>query len=85
MIEFIGIIGAILLSICGLPELIRSFIRKKCDIGYGFLSTWLGGEILVFIYIILTTLDIILLVNYGFNILIILGLFYYKLIGEQYE
>ena len=79
MIEVVGILGAILLALCGLPELIRSYRRKYCDIGWGFLGTWMVGELLVLVYVLMTSIDWILVANYGGNILIISGLIYYKI------
>ena len=81
-VDLIGTIGAVLLAGCGLPELIRSFRLGRCDIGWGFLLSWLIGEILVLAYVVLTVIDWILIANYGGNILIILGLVWYKLRGE---
>ena len=83
MTTIIGTIGSILLALCGLPELIRSYQRKKADIGWGFLNMWLFGEILLLAYVFMTYVDIILLLNYGANIVIILGLVYYKILGER--
>jgi uncharacterized protein with PQ loop repeat len=79
MTELIGSLGAVLLALCGLPELVRSYKRKRCDIGWGFLGSWLIGEALVLIYVVLTSIDFILLANYSANLVIILGLIYYKI------
>jgi len=79
MTELVGIIGAILLAGCAIPEVARSYRRGYCDLGWGFLLTWLLGEIFVFIYVLLTSLDLILLANYGGNIGLILILIRYTL------
>ena len=83
MIEIIGSIGALLMSLCGFPELIKSFRLKKCDVGWGMLLMWGVGEIALTWYVIVTNPDIILLVNYIFNVLIVLGLVYWKVRGSN--
>ena len=80
--ELIGYIGGFLLAICGLPEMIRSIRNNYCDIGHLMLSSWLIGEILVFLYV-LPNKDIPLLLNYGANIVFITVMYYYKIFGEK--
>lgn len=77
MLNTIGWIGAALLSLCGIPEAYRSWKLKSCSIGWGFLSMWGIGEVLLLIYI-LPKWDLPLIVNYLLNILCIIILCYYK-------
>ena len=74
MTEAVGILGAVLLALCGVPEVLRSWRRGYSDIGLGFLGMWLAGEVLLMWYVLATTADPILLVNYGFNVVLTLEL-----------
>ena len=76
--EFIGYLGGILLSLCALPEMMRTIRDKKCDLGYGMLCMWLIGEVLVLIYIFPKG-DLPLLLNYSLNTAIITTMLYYKI------
>ena len=73
----IAAIGSILLAICGLPEALRAFKNKKCDVGWGMLLLWLLGEIFLIIFAFQTK-QYILLINYLANIAFILVMIYYK-------
>lgn len=81
MIEQVGMLGGLLLAICGLPELLRSIKRGRCDIGWGMLFCWTLGEYLMLSYVITVTPTLPLLVNYGANVAICTGLCYYRWIG----
>ena len=76
--ETIGYIGGLLLAICGLPETIRTIKDKRCHLGWPFLFMWFFGELLMGIY----TLELWngpLLFNYGFNILLVGIMVFYKI------
>lgn len=80
MIEIIGIIGATLLALCGLPQSIRSYKDGHSDgLSWGFLSMWGFGEILVLYYVMMTTMDMILIANYIVNLIIGGVIVYYKI------
>jgi uncharacterized protein with PQ loop repeat len=74
----IGWCGSLLLSFCGLPEMIRTIKTKKCHIGNGMLAMWYIGEIFVFIHVFSGNKDLALLFNYGLNIAILSIMLYYK-------
>ena len=78
MTATLGIAGSILLALCAFPEVVRSIRRKRCDIGFGMLGSWALGEALVLAYVALTTMDWILLMNYGANLIMIMILIAYK-------
>lgn len=82
--EWVGWVGSILLMLCAVPEVIRSVIRKQCDIGWGMLLSWLFGEILVLIYVI-PKKDIPLIANYLGNTILILILCYYRKYGQSIQ
>lgn len=67
-----------MLALCGLPEAIRSTKNKRCEIGWGFLLLWLGGEVGLLVYE-LQTMAIPRLINYGLNIVFISIMIYWKL------
>lgn len=71
MIEYVGWAGAFLLGICGAFEGYRTYKNKRCDVGWGFLLSWISGEVLTAGYVLYTNPDIILLTNYLANVIII--------------
>lgn len=83
MAEFIGVIGAILLALCGVPQAIKSVKDKHSyGISWWFILMWFGGEIFVLIYVVLTSCDWILISNYIMNILLIIIILYYKILPK---
>lgn len=76
--ETIGYIGSLLLGFCGLPTVIESIVRKKCDISYSLIIPWFSGEIICLIYTIYKLGYNPLLWNYIANIIFITIMIYYK-------
>jgi len=76
--ETIGYLGGLLLAICGIPEVIRTYKDKRCHLGWPFLFLWFFGEVLMEIYAI-GLWDYPLMLNYTFNLIITGILLYYKL------
>ena len=74
----LAMIGSIALATCGVPEAIKAYETEECTIGYTMLLLWLVGEICLVIYVIQTS-QYVLLINYGFNILLVSIMLYYKL------
>lgn len=74
----IGMIGSLLLTFCGIPELIRTLKDKKCHLGWGFLSMWLIGEIFCVFYGFDLN-EIPLIINYTFNLTIVSIMTFFKL------
>lgn len=80
IVELIGIIGATMLALCGLPQAVKSFQDKHSDgLSWGFLLMWGIGEILVLFYVLMTSADLILITNYVVNLIIGGVIVYYKL------
>lgn len=78
MIEMLGWIGALMLGICALPQAIFSYRNKDSSgISLSFLMLWLGGEVLTLVYILATTMQLPLVVNYLFNILCLSVILFY--------
>lgn len=71
--ELIGWLGSIFFAICAAKN-------KKCDVGWGFLSLWLLGELFTLIYVIWKGgTDLLpLIFNYCGNIAFILIMVYHK-------
>ena len=80
--DLIGYVSGILLAICGLPEAIRSYKNKKCDIGWLFLIMWFLGELGLLIYEY-KTLALPRILNYCCNIVFISVMLYYKFTGRK--
>lgn len=73
----IATLGSILLACCGIPESIKCFKTKSCDIGYPMLLMWLFGEILLIIFAIQSR-QFPLLINYIANLTFVTVMLYYK-------
>ena len=83
-VEVIGWMGSILFSICGVPQVIKTFKTKRADdLSHMFLWFWFLGEILTLIYIVYTDIQkenyhFPLYFNYIFNLIIVSYLIYAK-------
>ena len=67
MVELIGSVACLLLSICGLPQVIKTWRTKSVkDLSWGFLLIWFTGDILMGIYV-LFNIQWPLLINYIVN------------------
>jgi len=84
MIELVGWIGFVLLIACGLPQIYRT-IRVKDVYGLSFFTNlmWSLGCFFMFLYELLTTAKLPLLLNYIFSgcvaaTLVVLIVFYKK-------
>ena len=66
-IKTAGLIGSLLLTFCGVPELFRTIKDKKCHLGWGFISMWFLGEIFC-VYYSFGLGEIPLIINYTFNL-----------------
>lgn len=83
MIELFGWLGSILLAFCALPQAYYSWKLKRADhFSATFLAMWLGGEILLLIYVV-PNKDYPLILNYFLNIVFINVIVYYKLSGKS--
>ena len=79
MIELLGWIGGICLAVCALPQAIKSYRTKSSEgISGTFIALWIAGEIFTIGYILLTTMQWPLLINYSFNILCLLVIIFYR-------
>jgi len=79
MTQLAGIIGSILLALCGLPQMSQSIKQGHSrGISKSFLFMWGLGELFLIIYIWNGNRDIILLANYLLNVIIILVISFYK-------
>ena len=80
----VGLFGSLFLTFSAVPELIRTFKEKRCYIGWGFLSMWFLGEIFCLFYGFDLN-EVPLIINYGFNLLVVTIMFTYKIKGELPE
>jgi uncharacterized protein with PQ loop repeat len=79
--EVIGYAGALMLALCGAPQLYKCFKDKHArGLSWGLVLLWLGGEVLTIIYLLMAgIMTAPLIVNYGFNLIVLVGIFKYKL------
>ena len=76
-VEFIGWAGAISLTLCGLPQLFKICRTKKVEGLSLFMLLLCGtGMLLMTIYVFLTSQQLPLLVNYGFNVFVVTAILY---------
>ena len=80
----IGLLGSLLLTFCGVPELIRTLKNRRCDVGWGFILMWFFGELLCLFYG-LDLNEVPLLINYTFNLFVVGIMLYFKVKGELPE
>jgi len=76
--EHIGLIGNLLLTFCGVPELIRTIKTKECHLSWGMTTMWFLGEVFCFFY----GLDLQkppLIINYTFNLTLSSFMMIYKI------
>jgi len=79
MINLIGFLGSILLSLSALPQVIASFRRGNSDgISVGMLWFWLIGVLCMFIYNLFKYQDTLICVNYAFNFIFVGIIVYFK-------
>ena len=68
MIEFVGHLGALLLSFSSAPQLYKTFMTKDTSgLSLNMLLLWGVGCALMGIYVLYTSAQIPLLINYTFN------------------
>ena len=77
----VGLFGSLLLTFCGVPELIRTVKDKRCHMGWGFLLMWFFGEVFCTIYGFDLN-EIPLIINYTFNLLVSGLMVFYKIKGR---
>ena len=70
--------GSVLLALCALPETMRTVKDKKCHVGWGMLSMWYAGEILVLYHVLVNVKDNALAFNYILNVILISIMLFYK-------
>lgn len=73
----LGLVGNLLLTFCGVPELIRTIKDKKCHLGWGFLLMWFLGEIFCLFYGF-GLKETPLIINYVFNFSLVFIMLYFK-------
>lgn len=81
VIETIGVIASLCFAISGVPQMIRSIKEGHSNgVSHGTIWLWLGGEALMFLYTLLSFIvtntialspAILLMVNYGFNFIVV--------------
>ena len=79
-----GLIGSLLLTFCGVPELIRTLKNGRCDLGWGFLLMWFFGEVMCTLYGFDLN-EIPLIINYTFNLFVSGTMLYFKVQGEIFR
>lgn len=83
IIDMIGWTGSALFAICAIPQAYVCYKQKHAHgLSWVFLITWLLGEVLTLIYILIKeVLDLPLLFNYTANLLALFVILHYKVKG----
>lgn len=80
MVEIIGWVGGILLSVCAIPQAFICFLTKSGrGINIPFLMMWFLGEIATLVYVLHTSKSAPLILNYLVNLLALSVILYYRL------
>lgn len=80
MIELIGWIGALLFSLCAVPQAYACYRSGRADgLDWAFLMMWFWGEILTLGYVLTKDNVAPLLTNYILNLACLLIILYYKI------
>jgi len=82
--ETIGYLGGLLLSICGIPEVIRTIKDNKCHLGWSMLVLWTLGELFMIVYAFYLW-NGPLIMNYTFNFFVVTIMLIYKIKNIKYE
>ena len=83
IMETLGYIGGLLLALCGAPQAFKSIKDKHSNgVSLLFLLMWLAGEILLLLYSFQFH-SIPLYLNYGFNIVVVSVILWYKVFPHQ--
>lgn len=86
MIEIIGWIGSTLFALCAIPQAWQSWKNKNSNgLTWSFLLMWLFGEILTVIYVSQKDDVLPLLVNYYFNLVLLLIIIWYRAFPQNKE
>jgi uncharacterized protein with PQ loop repeat len=76
--ETIGYLGSLLLTVCGIPEVIRTIKDNKCHLGWSMIVLWTLGEIFMMSYAFYLV-NGPLIMNYVFNFFVVGILLFYKI------
>ena len=78
LISLFGFLGVSLLAFCGLPQMIQVFRQKHAEgVNVDFIYMWFWGEVFLLLYVLGTTVDLLLICNYVLNIVIVSVIIYY--------
>jgi hypothetical protein len=75
-----GWIGSLCLMFSGAPAALEAIQRESCSVPVGTLTLWTIGEIGLLIYL-LPKIDKVLLTNYLVNLIFLIPVWYYLIIG----
>lgn len=82
-IEITGLVGAILLGGCAVPQALYTLKSKDASgLSWPFLWMWGVGEILLLIYVLGTGRDWILVGNYALNLMCLFAMLSVKIAGS---
>jgi len=80
---FTGYLGAFCLAACAVPQLIKTVrTRSASDFDWYFLALWLIGDVSMLAYAV-TICNLLLILNYGTNLIPICVIIYFKAIDTQ--
>ena len=83
--ETIGYLGSLLLTVCGIPEVIRTIKDSKCHLGWSMIVLWTLGEVFMITYAFYLW-NGPLIMNYTFNFFVVGIMLFYKIKNiKRYE
>lgn len=80
LIEVMGWVGSTLFAACAFPQAVKTYKDGHAEgLSWLFLLMWFFGEILTAAYVMLTSMSIPLLANYGANFILLVIILKYKI------
>ena len=78
-LNLVGFMGTFLLAFCALPLCFQALRDKEISVSPTFLYFWFIGEVFLLAYVLLALdANLILMLNYGLNIICLLPVIYYN-------
>ena len=83
-LDTIGFLGVLFFAACAVPQAILSYKQGHSEgLSVTFLLLWTFGEIFTLIYVFFKLQDLLLMINYGGNLILLSIIWRYKLFPRK--
>ena len=84
MLDTIGLLGVLFFAACAVPQAILSYRQGHSEgLSVVFLLLWTFGEIFTLIYVFAKLQDLLLMINYAGNLVLLSIIWRYKLFPRK--